>query len=173
MADLFIDGGAEFSECRTYRYLLWRKWSWQLPLACVLLNPSVGDEHRNDPTNERCERRARAWGFGGVTFTNLFPYVAANPKDMLKADDPIGPPNKARDAILDAASHAGLVLCGWGNHGLHKHQGTYIKDVLEAHGIELHILRLTGQGQPEHPLYVPYDVKPVLWRYELQEAAHG
>ena len=62
MADLFIDGGAEFSECRTYRYLLWRKWSWQLPLACVLLNPSTGDEHRNDPTNERCERRARACG---------------------------------------------------------------------------------------------------------------
>jgi len=43
--------GAIFSECRTWRYFLWRRWDMALPvLICVLLNPSVAGEVENDHT---------------------------------------------------------------------------------------------------------------------------
>ena len=98
MTDLFTEGGAEFSECRTYRYLLWWEWGSEPWLACLMLNPPTDAEHRNDPTNERCERRARAMGFGGVSFPNLFPFMAATPQEMRSADDPIGPREAADSA---------------------------------------------------------------------------
>ncbi len=79
--------------------------------------------------------------------------------------------DRARDAVINAAAESGMVLCGWGNHGLYKQRGLFIREMLHAHGIEPHILRLTGQDQPEHPLYIPYTVEPVPWPYEPPKAA--
>ena len=35
------------------------------PAVFIMLNPSTADESDNDPTVERCERRARSMGFAG------------------------------------------------------------------------------------------------------------
>lgn len=56
---------AVFSDCERYRYLLTRVWDTTGQRALfIMLNPSTADEIKNDPTVERCERRARALGFG-------------------------------------------------------------------------------------------------------------
>ena len=57
--DLFTTSGAVFSDCQRYRYRLWRTWdSSKKPLVMVMLNPSIADAEQNDPTVERCQRRA-------------------------------------------------------------------------------------------------------------------
>jgi hypothetical protein len=65
-----------------------------------MLNPSTATEVQNDPTVERCERRARALGFGAFRVLNIFAWRATDPRDMRAAADPVGPENDA--AILDS-----------------------------------------------------------------------
>jgi hypothetical protein len=56
-----------------------------------------------------------------------------------------------------------MVLCAWGNHGLHLDRGATVVALLRQTGAPLFHLGLTGQGQPRHPLYVGYDQEPRLW----------
>ena len=64
---------AHYSPCETYRYALTRVWDETAPkLLFIMLNPSTATELKNDPTIERCERRARALGYGG--FRGLQPF---------------------------------------------------------------------------------------------------
>ena len=44
-----------------YRYALTRDWAPGQKVLFVMLNPSTATEVQNDPTVERCERRARRW----------------------------------------------------------------------------------------------------------------
>lgn len=114
--NIFEGSGAAFSGNREYRYRLWRTWdSATLPALFILLNPSTADETKNDPTVERCERRARTMGFGGLVVANLFALRSTDPKALYSHPDPVGEINDL--AILSAAVNAGIIICGWGRHG--------------------------------------------------------
>lgn len=151
---------ALYSPCEGYRYGLSRQWNqsgdWVL---FVMLNPSTADEHRNDPTIERCERRARAMGAGGLRIANLCAWRATRPADLKRATDPVGPDNDALLADWHATSD--LTIAAWGVHGtlLGRDQ-----QVLAQMTGPLHHLGLTRDGHPRHPLYVPYATQPMLWR---------
>ncbi|HEV8035664.1 DUF1643 domain-containing protein, partial [Yoonia sp.] len=61
---------AIYSDCERYRYALTRTWDAKgKRVLFVMLNPSKATEVQNDPTVERCERRARALGFGAFQVT--------------------------------------------------------------------------------------------------------
>ena len=106
---------AVYSDCEAYRYRLERVWHEGPRVVFVMLNPSTATEAQNDPTVERCERRARALGFGGFAVGNIFGFRATDPKLMRAAADPVGPGNDA--AILAMAAQADRVICAWGTHG--------------------------------------------------------
>jgi hypothetical protein len=152
---------AVYSDCERYRYLLTRRWGPGRKALFVMLNPSTATEVQNDPTVERCERRARALGFGAFRVTNIFAFRATDPKVMRAEVDPVGPANDA--AILESLSWANLVLCAWGNHGLHLNRGADVAALLREARVPLWHLGLTGQGQPRHPLYVGYAQQPQPW----------
>lgn len=152
---------AVYSDCEQYRYLLTRVWGPGRKALFVMLNPSTATEVQNDPTVERCERRARALGFGAFRVTNIFAYRATEPKVMRAVTDPVGPENDA--AILESAGWADTIVCAWGNHGLHLDRGNRVSTLLRASGVPLFHLGITGQGQPRHPLYVSYDQQPQPW----------
>ncbi|TAG12491.1 MAG: DUF1643 domain-containing protein [Rhodobacterales bacterium] len=152
---------AVYSPCERYRYLLTRIWAPGPRALFVMLNPSTATEVQNDPTVERCERRARALGFGAFRVTNIFAFRATDPKVMRAVADPVGPGNDA--AVSESAGWADQVICAWGNHGLHLGRGHAVEAVLRASGTPLFHLGLTGQGQPRHPLYVGYDQNPQPW----------
>merc|ERR1711969_489282 len=85
---------AVYSDCERYRYSLTRVWNPAGDKALfVMLNPSTATEVQNDPTVERCERRARTLGFGAFRVTNIFAYRATDPKVMRAQDAPTGPEN--------------------------------------------------------------------------------
>jgi len=153
---------AEYSDCEAYRYALTRVWDGAAgKVTFVMLNPSTATEVQNDPTVERCERRARALGFGAFRVVNIFAYRATDPRMMRAQADPVGPGNDA--AILAAAAWADTVVCGWGSHGAHQDRGMAVEAVLRAAGRPLFQLGLTKTGQPKHPLYIGYDRQPEIW----------
>ena len=81
---------AVYSDCENYRYSLTRVWTPEAErVLFVMLNPSKATEIENDPTVERCERRARALGFGGFQVTNIFAWRETSPKLMRQAKDPV------------------------------------------------------------------------------------
>lgn len=156
---------AAFSSDMLHRYFLtvsFKTVAKHRAINFLMLNPSTADERQNDPTVERCERRAKAMGFTGYTITNLFAFRATQPKDMKAADDPVGKHNDYY--ILEIARRHEMVVCAWGKDGGFMNRSTEVVQLLAMNGIDRYALRLTQDGQPYHPLYVGYDVLPKLWR---------
>lgn len=153
---------AVYSACGAYRYLLEREWAAEgRRIAFVMLNPSTASELRNDPTVERCERRARAMGYGAFRVVNLFAFRATRPAELRQAAAPEGPENM--QTLDEACTWADLVLAAWGVHGAHRGAGPDLAGRLRARGHVLHHLGLTKEGHPRHPLYVSYTVAPQHW----------
>lgn len=154
---------AVYSPCERYRYLLTRVWDPAGEKALfVMLNPSTATEFQNDPTVERCERRARALGFGAFRVTNIFAFRATDPRVMRAEADPVGPGNDA--AIRESAeAWADRIVCAWGTHGAHLGRGAAVEALLRGTGRQLFTLGLSKDGHPKHPLYIGYDQQPELW----------
>lgn len=149
---------ALYSPCERYRYGLERRWGDGPSLLYIMLNPSTADELRNDPTIERCQRRALRLGFGAMRIANLFAWRATRPEDLRRAAAPVGPEN---DALLHAwQAEADMTLAAWGVHAAHLGRGP---EMAAALGGALHHLGLTRDRHPRHPLYVSYTVTPAPW----------
>ena len=152
--------GAQFSRCRRWRYLLWRRWDDAKPAAnFLMLNPSTADEFKLDPSCTRARRYAERWGFGALIVTNLFGWRATDPEEMKRAKDPVGRGNDA--AILRAARESAVVVCAWGNHGAHLGRSGAVLELLG--GIPLKTLKLNAGGEPAHPLYLPGSLQAASW----------
>lgn len=156
---------ARFSPCFRYRYELWRDTGGLFPgrgvANFIMLNPSTADETANDPTVERCEARCRSWGYDRLVVTNLFAWRSTDPRALLQVADPVGPEND--ETLVRIAAEADLVLIGWGNHGRIRGRGGAVAEMLRRRRVGLHALRVTKEGQPEHPLYLPYTLGPTTF----------
>jgi hypothetical protein len=153
---------ALYSDCARYRYSLTRIWdSAGQRVNFVMLNPSTATEMQNDPTVERCERRARTLGYGGFAVTNIFAWRDTDPRAMKAAPDPVGPDNDA--TIIERAQWAHHVIAAWGTHGAHLSRGTAVTQLLHSAGRPLFHLGLSKAGHPKHPLYLPYTRQPERW----------
>ncbi len=153
---------ALYSDCEQYRYELTRIWDPAGGKALfVMLNPSTATEIQNDPTVERCERRARSLGFGAFRVCNIFAYRATNPRHMRAQGDPVGPANDT--AIQQSCDWADQIICAWGTHGEHMNRGPAVTDLLRAQPKPLFHLGLSKAGHPKHPLYIGYNVQPEIW----------
>lgn len=153
MASLFAQSGAIISDCKQYRYRLWRIWDDSKPLVLfIMLNPSTADALKDDPTIRRCINFAHSWGYGGIMVGNLFSYCSSNPKELLKVSNPVGEDNNSH--ILDMHAQCRLTVCAWGN------VKTNVKPLIGIDVSELHYLELTKHFNPKHPLYVKGDVIP-------------
>lgn len=153
---------AIYSDCERYRYALTRIWDQDGQRAhFIMLNPSTATEFQNDPTVERCERRARTLGFGAFRVTNIFAWRDTDPRAMRAASDPVGPANDA--AILEGCDWANTIIAAWGTHGAHLDRGEAVARLLAETGREVHHLGLTKDRHPRHPLYISYACQPERW----------
>ena len=150
-----------FSLDRKYRYTLWRNWGGMFePEEYVMfigLNPSTADEVKNDPTVRRCIGYAKDWGYTAICMTNIFAYRATLPGDMMAVSDPVGPQNDS--ALVEVAQDACIVIAAWGVNGSYLNRGEEVQKLLP----NLHYLKLTKEGFPAHPLYLPKNLKPKEW----------
>ena len=152
---------AVYSDCGAYRYALTRDWGAGPRLLYVMLNPSTATEAANDPTIERCQRRAEMLGYGGFRVVNLFALRATHPADLKAAAAPEGPGNDA--AIRAGAAWADEILCAWGVHGAHRGRDAAVIQLLRGSDRPVCNLGLTKGGFPRHPLYISYTCQPKSW----------
>jgi hypothetical protein len=148
---------AKFSDCRKYRYSLWRRWSdtGRGYVMFIGLNPSTADETNDDPTIRRCIAFAKAWGYDALCMTNLFAFRATKPSDMMAVDNPVGVDNN--QVLLDLSRSAAVIIAAWGANGTYLARDEEVKALLS----NLCYLRLTKHGHPSHPLYLPSTLTPV------------
>lgn len=143
-----------------------------------MLNPSIADENVLDPTLRRCRGFAERWGMGSMIVTNLFPLVATDPAELLRAHDRDGEIMEAafnvhftttqlfnHRYIDDACKAADVTVVGWGTNVRRKPLADAVAKVyriLEPHHPQC--LRATRDGHPQHPLYLPGDCKLSEWK---------
>jgi hypothetical protein len=161
---------AVLSPCGLYRYTLGRTWDdGGTRVNFIMLNPSTADAEVDDPTIKKCVRYAQSWSHGGLVVTNLYAFRATQPKDLWKAVDSVGPDND--EHLEHEARAADIVVCAWGNGGSpvwrkggwQRGRGPVVLQMLDAWGIEPRMLKVTGEGMPAHPLYLPEDLVPKTW----------
>jgi hypothetical protein len=147
-----------------YRYRLSRVWGTEPRVLFVMMNPSTADPEVDDPTVAKCRRFAVKWGYGGMHVGNTFAYRATDQNRLTEVDDPVGPENDGH--ILAMAADSQLVVFAYGQpkHRRLKTRGiTLAQLLLRRGGIHPHILRLSKNGTPWHPLYLPETLKPIPW----------
>lgn len=150
---------AVLSGCGTYRYRLARIWGDGPRLGWIMLNPSTADAERDDPTVSKCMAYARRWGYDGIVICNLYALRAPYPQMLRVHPDPVGPENDAHLRSL-LAGKADLVAA-WGTLASCERVDT----ILSLPGAErLQALRVTKNGSPGHPLYLPMDAVRTPWR---------
>ncbi len=147
--ELFLDNGAVFSECKKYRYALWRIWDESKPkIMFIGLNPSTANESDNDPSIRRVIRFANDWGYGGIYMLNLFAIISSDPKVILSCSDPIG---ENDDYLVGYAALSKDVLFAWGSFPEAQERAKQIISWFPGSVC----LGLNKNGSPKHPLYIP------------------
>lgn len=158
MSDLFqAEPAAVLSECRRYRYELWRRWAPGPFVNFIGLNPSTADEKEDDATIRRCIGFAKYWGFNAVCMTNLFAYRTPSPAEMKGQFLPVGTEND--ETLVRIAKRAAMVVAAWGVHGTHLGRDAEVKAMLP----DLRCLGFTKDGHPKHPLYLRADSMPEVF----------
>lgn len=149
--------GAIISDCKQYRYKLWRVWDETKPLVGFIgLNPSTADGAVDDPTIKKLIGYAFRWRYGGFYIGNLFAFRATDPKVMMKAPEPIGPLND--DSLREISDLCnGNLVAMWGTKGTHLNRDKEVMPMFP----ELKCFCKTSDGAPGHPLYLPSDLKPI------------
>lgn len=153
MDDLFMERDAVLSECKRYRYLLRRAWDHNKPRALfVMLNPSTADAEVDDATIRSCIRLCKSWGYGSFEVVNLFAYRATDPRDLVRAREPVGAEN---EKVIYAALHrCDVVICAWGAHKMARGRGRFLVQHIRTHKPAAYCLGKTKAGEPKHPLYI-------------------
>ena len=165
---------AEFSEDGEYRYSLERSWGPGLfaregsnHVIWIMLNPSVGDGLRDDPTIVRCMEYTNAWGYTRMSIINLFGYISTDPKVLKTLEDPVGPENNLFwEKVLGLSGKVPLIICAWGVSGSYLDQDEdSLIWLVHEHKLPLFALRVNKSGSPCHPLRLPASLIPQPYSY--------
>lgn len=158
---------ANISSCGRYRYSLRRTWADLVDgddaahAVFVMLNPSTADDKRDDPTITRCIAFARAWGVSTLVVVNLFAWRATDPRELYARPKQqiVGVENDRH--IVEACRSAQVAVAAWGAHGALLNRGEHVRRLVP----NLKVLRLTKDGHPSHPLYLPKTLMPMSWTH--------
>lgn len=154
---LAITKHATISDCGHFRYRLGRRWGDGKALLFVMLNPSTADAEVDDRTVKKCMRFAADHGFEALEVTNLFAFRTSSPKELKRVGYLVGPENDAHIAAAVADTQA--VCLAWGSAGAETRRPAQVLQLLRGLGVAPQFLRITKSGHPEHPLYLPGELR--------------
>lgn len=166
MTDLLMTRRAVFSDCGLYRYLLEHDFGGDGPIISLgMVNPSFADGEKTTIPYEgrRFAIRLRA---RKVKVWNPFALIAKDVRELRDALDPVGPENDAyiAQAILGADIH----IVGWGPLSKLpkplRNRWRSVVDVLSNAGAKPMCWGAAQDGQPRHPLMLPYATPLVPWQ---------
>ena len=98
-----------------------------------------------------------------LTFGVVTPYRATDQKQLLGVADPVGPDNDSH--LVEMAHAADLVVFAYGRpHKTLRYRGPAVARLLHAECMKpSHMLRLSKDGTPCHPLYLPGTLRAEPW----------
>ena len=100
-------------------------------------------------------------GLSGVLMLNAFAWRSTDPNGLLDTDNPVGDentvPNFARWIEEAGAERA---VAAWGNN---IERLGFLRREEELKQLPLSYFRMTKPGHPEHPLYLPSELRPEPW----------
>lgn len=160
MIEFLNNSGALFSEDRTHRYLLWRIWDDEKPLiAWLMLNPSIANEDKLDPTLRRCKQYSINNNYGGMIILNIFSLVSTDPKGLKLLDISSHYIEENFKNISNVLTNIPIVL-GFGANSDKYHPGFLQNKIYPLlKDKEVYALKITKNGLPSHPLYLSYNLK--------------
>ena len=178
---------AKVSKDGQERYELRRWWVMRSVrwVAWLMLNPSVANSEKDDPTVRRIIGFSQRWGFDGLIVVNLYPFVSSMPQIALERAnyEAHGPDWYARDCLMmneivleEVGRVAELRMVAFGTQPIHDQ--AWMEQCIEAFDQpptsptaenRLCCLGTTKSGMPLHPLArgrhrVPDSREPLLWR---------
>jgi len=142
-----------------YRFLFGWVWTPGPIVVYVGLNPSTMTATKTDATGRKWRGFAERMGCGGFIAVNAFALRSTDPKGLNQRAgwDSVGAGND--DAILAAIAFPGVekVVACWGRPPSVKLVGRLweVRNML-AKRCDLLCWGLTKEGQPRHPLMLPY-----------------
>lgn len=154
-----------------YRYLLWRTWDETRPrLLWVMLNPSLADCQRPDPTLRLCINFSDRWGYGSLEIVNLFALITPYPNRLYEKPYPIAVGSFTDEYIKAAAKRADRIVAAWGGLRKYSQRVPEVLELLTVYGpkpFDLGCLSITQGGHPHHPRGLKRDTQ--LMRYTSDE----
>ena len=151
------------SACEGYRYRLERQWGDAPPITFLMVNPSTADDKVDDKTVLKLRAFSMALDAGGFVIGNLFAWRSTDPDALLSEVDPVGPENDLH--LADMIGKAHRIICAWGAHKAAAPRATVVRGLLRTQArCPVEALRLTKRGAPEHPLYLPLNLKPFPYK---------
>ncbi|MAU58505.1 MAG: hypothetical protein CMC33_02450 [Flavobacteriaceae bacterium] len=142
---------AEFSLDGHFRYSLSRIWENKLPkVLFIMLNPSIANSKKNDPTIRKIISYSKSWGFGGLYVGNLYSHISPYPKDirLVKFDFE----KKNIESIKKMQEITELTVYAWGNN---EKIPNWLKSIIK----KPYYIELSKKGTPKHPLYLKQNLK--------------
>lgn len=154
-------GSAKFSPDRRHRFQLARTWGSGGIVLFVMLNPSLADDRRLDPTVRRCMGYAKIWGYGTLLVGNLYSLVSPYPEDLVNHPEPVHPDTDIN--LVEMARRADRVVVAWGTQPFLSLRAYNVTKLLSRER-DLYCLGRTKDGWPRHPLYRSYEADLELYR---------
>ncbi len=125
--------GVEESECGTYRYRLWRRWSSDPVPSVILLRPSMETNafEINDDEHQQIIDFFKKEGCGGVNFLYLFGAMVDHFDQLKLFDDPVG--YWCDRAIITNCHAAAYVVYAWGALGAYLDRSSVVSWAIYRH----------------------------------------
>lgn len=135
------------------------------PAVFALHNPSIAGREKNDPTATRGINFALSWGCTDLVFVNAATQIATDARHLDPADLNCPWSDWALvEAARLATENGGYLIAAWGApKGLapvRRLIETRYTEMRKMLGNRLHCLRVTENGYPSHPLYLPSTLTP-------------
>ena len=131
-------------------------------MAVIGINPSSATAEVDDPTIRKCMQFGVTLGYSELLMVNLFALRATDPQVLLDVvQEPVGPENDRH--LVTATRAAAIVIAAWGvKRGLlGRMVDRRAREVVKLIDRPLHALRVSDDGHPWHPLFLPGSCRPV------------
>ena len=146
---------AEISYHREERFSLSRIWDKKKPkLLYIMLNPSIADDKKDDPTIKRLIFFTKKYRYGGFYVANLFTQITPHPKELNM--DNLSK-KKNLKIISELIKKSDSIVYAWGNLVSEPRELMKLIESPLCFGKNIN-------GTPKHPLYLPSNSKLLKFR---------
>jgi hypothetical protein len=146
-----------------YRYTLHRhvKSSAIKTSAFFGINPRTADNQVDEQTVKKCLGFVSRWEGKDFIVGNVFAFWSTDVKGLNTINDPVGPLNNGYIAAI--IQHADVLVPCWADRKKLprslRQKCEAIMTALKVSKKPVYALRLTVDGDPAHPLMIPYNTK--------------